>query len=86
MKTFKDYIEESKDSFEHHLGKLNKTAKSIASHVSRGGGPLTSRGYELRSRYTQHLEAIKEKHPEKWKEHCKANGIYPNHDAMDMYA
>ena len=86
MKTFNEYIVESKDSFEYHLGKLHKTAKSISTHKSYGGHAGTKRSEELRDRYDHHLGQIKKNHAEQWKLHCKINDMEPNHSGIDMYA
>ena len=59
MKTFNEFITESKDSFQYHLGKLHKTAKSISTHKSYGGHAGTKRAEELRDRYDHHLGQIK---------------------------
>ena len=79
-------LEESKDTFEYHLGKLNKTAKSISTHKSYGGHVGTKRSEELRDKYDNHLGQIKKNHNDKWKSHCKANDMEPNHCGADMYA
>jgi hypothetical protein len=86
MKSFNQYIIESADSFEHHLGKLHRTAKSIATHKSYGGHVGTKRSEELRDRYDHQLNIIKKNHGEKWKAYCKDNDMEPNHNGADMYA
>jgi hypothetical protein len=86
METFKEFITESKDTFEYHLGKLHKTAKSISTHKSNGGHVGTKRSEELRDRYDHHLNQIKKNHRDQWNLHCKANDIEPNHNGVDMYA
>jgi hypothetical protein len=87
MKTFNEFITEANtDTFEYHLSKLHKTAKSISTHKSNGGHVGTKRSEELRDRYDHHLGQIKKNHNDQWKLHCKANDMEPNHCGADMYA
>jgi hypothetical protein len=86
MKTFNEYITESKDTFEYHLGKLHKTAKTIYTHKSYGGHANTNRGYELATRYDSILDKIKQNHRKEWWAYCEKMGWAHNHDGRDMYA
>lgn len=95
MKTFKEYIEESKYDDEGMIKSmtpdravkwLEKTAKSIRSHASKGGSIGSARGSELQMRYDDHKEWLKNKSPKHWESYCKKNGCHVDHDAGDLYA
>ena len=95
MKSFVEYIEESKydDSGmlksltpERAVKWLDKTSDSIAKHVMKGGSVHSQRGSDLRMRYDDHREWLKEKHPKHWEAYCKKHGHSVEHDASDMFA
>ena len=71
---------------EKHIEKLEKTRKSIITHVGNGGNSRQRRAQELIGRYNDHVDVLKRKYPEHWKEYCKKNGSHPSHDGYDMYA
>lgn len=65
---------------------LDRTRKSIASHVGRGGSAMNWRGSELRMRYDDHRSWLRVKHPKVWEKYCKDRGSHPDHDGLDMFA
>lgn len=65
---------------------LDRTRKSIASHVGRGGSAMNWRGSELRMRYDDHRTWLRVKHPKVWEKYCKDRGSHPDHDGLDMFA
>lgn len=95
MKSFRDYLLESKYDDEGMLKSmtperavkvLDRTRKSISSHVMRGGSSSNWRGSELRMRYDDHRSWLRDKHPNKWYEYCDKNGFHKDHDGSDMFA
>jgi len=71
---------------EKHIEKLEKTRKSIQNFVTSGGSPNSNRASELRARYNDHADRMKELHTARWKEHNKKHGFDPSHDATDLFA
>lgn len=65
---------------------LERTQKSIGSHVSRGGSVHSWRGSELRMRYDDHRDWLCNKHPKAWEAYCKKHGHHIDHDGSDMFA
>lgn len=95
MKTFKEYIVESKYDDEGMLKSmtpersvkwLEKTKNSIHSHVAKGGSYGSYRASELRMRYDDHRDWLRHKHPKHWEAYCKKNGFHVDHDGSDMFA
>jgi len=65
---------------------LEKTWKSIGSHVSRGGSVHSWRGSELRMRYDDHRSWLRNKHIKEWEAYCKKHGFHLDHDGSDIFA
>jgi len=90
MKTFKELRTESTDisklGAEKHMAKLDRTRQSIITHKRYGGQLNHRRGYDLVDRYNAHADALKQHHPEHWKEYNKKHGSDKSHDGYDLYA
>lgn len=65
---------------------LEKTWKSISSHVGRGGSVHSWRGSELRMRYDDHRDYLRDKHMKTWEAYCKKHGHHIDHNGSDMFA
>lgn len=70
---------------EKHIEKLDKTAKSIRTHVMAGGNMNHARAHELVDRYDDHYDALKDHHPEAHRAWLKSKGAVP-HTGHDLYA
>lgn len=102
MKTFKEYLIEHRtkkkpgESYDERgylksspvrsLRWLEKTKKSISSHVIGGGSPHSYRGQLLRQRYDDHRDYLVQYHPNKWKEYCDKFDLSIEHTARDVFA
>jgi hypothetical protein len=71
---------------EKHIEKMEKTRKSIQNHVASGGNSHGQRGSELRSRYDDHADRMKELHPAHWKAHNERNRTDRHHTGHDLFA
>jgi len=66
------------------IAKLDKTAKSLRSHVNRGNTPAGMRSMELIDRYGDLRN--KALATGVWAKHCESHSYDFNHDAYDFFA
>lgn len=91
MESFKDFFDKKEErldkmSPEKHIEKLDKTMKSIHTHIANGGHGNTQRGWELTGRYNDHADVLKQKYPKHWTKYNKERGYDPGHNGYDLYA
>ena len=93
MKPFKEFVCEAYDKDynlistpEKSVKMLIKTRKSINAHGSRGGQGHHAHGQQLMSRYDDHADFLKDKHPDVWKNYVKSTGQSADHNGGDLYA
>jgi hypothetical protein len=95
MISFKEYIVESKYGDggilksmtpERAVKWLHKTRKSIATHMMNNGSVHSNRSSDLRIRYDDHRDWLREKHPAHWAQYCKDTGFHIDHDGSDCFA
>lgn len=82
MKKFSDFL--SEDSSDKLQSKLEKTMKSIDSHVARGGQIHHARALELVDRYNDLKDKAKE--TDAWEKHCSKHDLDTSHKGHDFYS
>jgi hypothetical protein len=96
MISFKEYLVEARREYdggvlksmtpERAVGVLERTKKSIGTHVISGGHSRSWRGSELRMRYDDHRDWLLDKSPKHWYNYCEKHGYDHSHTGMDMFA
>jgi hypothetical protein len=86
MKTFNEYLEESKDSVESLKKILKRTSKSMTTHANGGGRPHTQRGSILTSKYDSTTRKLKDLSYQHWLDYCSEMDYDKSHDGLDHYA